>query len=169
MGIVFYTLIVMENKNFIVTDDLLASKGQRFLNLVVDMLIVYSIEIGIGTTIMLIGDLTNTYYLSNWVERFTTIEIFFFGVIVFVFYYGLTELYFSRTFAKYFTKTLVVMNDGSKPDGKAIFRRTVSRLIPFEFFTFLGVNSRGWHDVISDTYVVKKHEFVEKKKLIWEE
>ena len=61
------------------------------------------------------------------------------------------------------------MKDGSKPDGKAIFRRTVSRLIPFEFFTFLGANSRGWHDVISNTYVVKKHEFVEKKKIFSEE
>jgi uncharacterized RDD family membrane protein YckC len=159
----------MENKNFIVTDDLLASKAQRFLNLGIDMLIIYSIEIGIGTTIMLIGDLTNTYSLSNWVERSSITETFFFGLILFVFYYGLTELYFSRTFAKYFTKTLVVMKDGSRPDGKAIFRRTVSRLIPLECFTFLGVNSRGWHDVISNTYVVKKHEFVEKKKIFYEE
>ena len=58
------------------------------------------------------------------------------------------------------------MKDGSKPSGKVIFRRTISRLIPFEFFTFLGANSRGWHDTISGTYVVNKHEFLEKKKLL---
>jgi uncharacterized RDD family membrane protein YckC len=162
----FFIRADMENKNFIVTADLLASKSQRFLNFSIDLLIIYSIEIGIGTTILLIGELANVYSLSNWVRSITSTEILFFGLILFVLYYILTEIYFSRTFAKYFTKTLVVMNDGSKPDGKAIFRRTLSRLIPLEFLTFLGTNSRGWHDVISNTYVVKKHEFIEKKELL---
>jgi uncharacterized RDD family membrane protein YckC len=156
----------MENKKDIVTDDLLATKSQRFLNFIIDILIVYSIEIGIGTTLMIIGELANAYSLSNWVRTIATTETLFFGLILFVLYYGLTEIYFSRTFAKYFTKTVVVMKDGSKPDGKAIFRRTLSRLIPLEFLTFLGANSRGWHDVISNTYVVKKHEFIERKKLL---
>lgn len=149
-----------------VTDDLLASKGRRFLNFIIDMVIVYSIEITIGTTIVIIGDLTKGYFLSNWTETATTAEAFFFGLLIFVLYYALTEIYFSRTFAKYFTKTLVVMKDGSKPSGKIIFRRTFSRLIPFEFLTFLGANSRGWHDTISDTYVVKKDAFIKKKKLL---
>ena len=155
----------MENKKFTVTDDLLASKSQRFLNFIIDVLIVYVIEITIGTTIIIVGDLTNSYGASNWVTSLSLIESFFFGLIILFFYYGLTEMYFSRTFAKYFTKTLVVKHDGSKPNMKSIIIRTVSRLIPLEPFSFLTAE-RGWHDTLSVTYVVKKHEFIAKKKLL---
>ncbi|MFV8341846.1 RDD family protein [Flavobacterium sp. XS2P39] len=155
----------MENRKFTVTDDLLASKSQRLLNFSIDLLIIYFIEITIGTTIIIIGDLTNSYGASNWVESLSLIESFFFGLIVLFFYYGITEMYFSRTFAKYFTKTIVVKYDGSKPNMKSIVIRTVSRLIPFEPFSFLASDSRGWHDVLSVTYVVKKQEFIERNKL----
>nr|WP_314896191.1 RDD family protein [uncultured Flavobacterium sp.] len=156
----------MENKKFTVTDDLLASKSQRLLNFIIDVLIIYIIEITIGTTIIIIGDLTNSYAASNWVKSLTLIESFFFGLIILFFYYVLTEMYFSRTFAKYFTKTLVVKHDGSKPNMKSVIIRTISRLIPLEPFSFLAGDSRGWHDTLSVTYVVKKHEFVAKKKLL---
>ncbi|MDP3680884.1 MAG: RDD family protein [Flavobacterium sp.] len=155
----------MENKKFTVTDDLLASKSQRFLNFIIDVLIIYIIEITIGTTIIIIGDLTHSYAASNWVTSLSPIESFFFGLVILFFYYSITEMYFSRTFAKYFTKTLVVKNDGSKPNMKSIIIRTVSRLIPLEPFSFL-MTEKGWHDTLSVTYVVKKHEFVGKKKLL---
>jgi uncharacterized RDD family membrane protein YckC len=155
----------MENKKFTVTDDLLASKSQRFLNFIIDVLIVYIIEITIATTIIIIGDLTNSYVALNWVKSLSPMESFFFGLIILFLYYGLTEMYFSRTFGKYFTKTLVVKHDGSKPNMKSIIIRTISRLIPLEPFSFLTA-VRGWHDALSVTYVVKKHEFIAKKKLL---
>lgn len=158
----------MENKKFTVTDDLLASKGQRLLNFSIDVLIVYIIEITIGTTIILIGDLTNSDTASNWVSSLTAIEGFFFGLVTLFFYYVLTEMYFSRTFGKYFTKTMVVKHDGSRPNMKSIMIRTVSRLIPFEPFSFLTAE-RGWHDTLSVTYVVKKHDFLAKKRLFSKE
>ncbi|HEX9152408.1 MAG TPA: RDD family protein [Flavobacterium sp.] len=154
----------MENKKFTVTDDLLASKSQRLLNFIIDLLIIYIIGISISTTINIIGDVTNSYAASNWVKSLTVIENLFFGLVILFFYYGLTELYFSRSFAKYYTKTTVVKHDGSKPNMKSIIIRTVSRLIPFEPFSFLTGNSRGWHDTLSVTYVVKKHEFIAKMK-----
>ncbi|MFV8376359.1 RDD family protein [Flavobacterium sp. LB1P71] len=156
----------MENKKFTVTDDLLASKSQRFLNFLIDLLIIYIIGITIGTTITIIGDLTHSYAASNWVKALSPIENSFFGLVILFFYYGLTEMYFSRTFAKYFTETLVVKHDGSKPNMKSVIIRTVSRLIPFEPFSFLAGDSRGWHDTLSVTYVVKKHEFITRKKLL---
>jgi len=155
----------MENKKFTVTDDLLASKGQRLLNFIIDLFIIYVIEIGIGTTIILIGDLSNSDTASKWVSSLSAVESFFFGLVILFFYYGLTEMYFSRTFGKYFTKTMVVKHDGSRPNMKSVIIRTLSRLIPFEPFTFLTSN-RGWHDTLSVTYVVKKHDFTVKKKLI---
>ena len=158
----------MGNKKFTVTDDLLASKGQRLLNFVIDLFIIYVIEISIGTTIILIGDLTKSDTATNWVSSLSVVESFFFGLVILFFYYLITEMYFSRTFGKYFTKTMVVKHEGSRPNMKSIIVRTLSRLIPFEPFSFL-TSKRGWHDILSVTYVVKKHDFIAKKKLFSEE
>jgi uncharacterized RDD family membrane protein YckC len=155
----------MENKKFTITDDLLASKVERFLNFIIDLLIIYIIAVCIVATINIIGDVTDSYGVSNWVKSLSLIENLFFGLIILFFYYAFTEVYFSRTFAKYFTKTIVVRVDGSKPNTKNFMIRTVSRLNPIDPFSFLGKTERGLHDTLSATYVVKKHEFVEKKKM----
>jgi uncharacterized RDD family membrane protein YckC len=155
----------MENKKFTITDDLLASKGKRFLNFIIDLLIIYIIAVCIVATINIIGDVTDSYGVSNWVKSLSLIENLFFGLIILFFYYAFTEMYFSRTFAKYFTKTIVVRVDGSKPNTKNFMIRTVSRLNPIDPFSFLGKTERGLHDTLSATYVVKKHEFVAKKKM----
>jgi uncharacterized RDD family membrane protein YckC len=153
----------MENIKFTVTDDLLATRGQRFMNCILDLLIVHIILGSIGTTVIIIGDVTSNYELSNWVESTTIFEKLLFWSLILFLYYFLTETYFSRTFAKYFTKTIVVDKDGSRPNKRAISIRTLSRFIPLEGLTFLGTNVRGLHDLFSDTYVVRKHEFNEKK------
>lgn len=155
----------METKEFAITDDLLASKGQRFINFIVDLFVVYLITIGIGAAINIIGQLMDNYKLSDWITSLTLIENLFFGLIVLFFYYAIMEMYLSRTFGKYFTKTLVVKHNGAKPKVKSIIVRTLVRMIAFEAFSFLNHNARGWHDTLSVTYVVKKHEFVAKMKV----
>ncbi|MDI1307399.1 MAG: RDD family protein [bacterium] len=155
----------MENKKFTITDDLLASKGERFLNFIIDLLIIYIIAVCIVATINIIGDVTDSYGVSNWVKSLSLIENLFFGLIILFFYYAFTEMYFSRTFDKYFTNTMVVRVDGSKPNTKNFMIRTVSRLNPIDPFSFLGKSERGLHDTLSATYVVKKHEFVAKMKM----
>ena len=155
----------MENKKFTITDDLLASKGERFLNFIIDLLIIYIIAVCVVATINIIGDVTNSYGVSNWVKSLSLIENLFFGLVILFFYYAFTEMYFSRTFAKYFTKTMVVRVDGSKPNTKNFMIRTVSRLNPIDPFSFLGKTERGLHDTLSATYVVKKHDFVAKMKM----
>lgn len=156
----------MENIKFTVTEDLLATRGQRFLNCILDMLIVHIIFASIGTTIIIIGDLTNNYELSNWAASTTTLQKLSFWSLTMFLYYFLTETYFSRTFAKYFTKTIVVTKDGSRPNKRMISVRTLSRFIPLEALTFLSGDLRGLHDLFSDTYVVRKHEFNEKKGVV---
>lgn len=155
----------MENKKFTVTNDLLASNGKRFLNLVIDLLTQHIIGLSIAMFIVLISESTEWYALANWIDKTDSTEQLFIGLLIFILYYLLTEIYFSRTIGKYFTKTLVVMKDGSKPDKKTILIRTLCRLIPFEFFSYMGDNQQGWHDVFSNTYVVNKRRFYEKKKL----
>ena len=156
----------MENTKFTVTDDLLASRGQRFLNCILDLLIVHIIFASIGTTIIIIGDVTNNYEWSNWAESTTTLQKLLFWSLMMFLYYFLTETYFSRTFAKYFTKTIVVTKDGSRPNKRMISVRTLSRFIPLEALTFLSGDLRGLHDLFSDTYVVRKHEFNDKKGVV---
>ncbi|OAB28211.1 Uncharacterized membrane protein YckC, RDD family [Flavobacterium fryxellicola] len=155
----------METKEFTITDDLLASKGQRFLNFIIDLLVVYMFTVGIGAAVNIIGELTENYSLAEWIISLTLIENILFMLVVLFFYYLIMELYFSRTFGKYFTKTMVVKYNGSKPNVKSIVLRTLVRMIPIEAFSFLSDNARGWHDTLSVTYVVNKHEFISKMKL----
>jgi uncharacterized RDD family membrane protein YckC len=157
----------MKSKEFTITDDLLASQGRRFLNFSIDLVIIYIIILSIGTTLNLIAEVSGNYSLSEWVESLSLEEITVYSVLIMILYYGLTEMYFSRTLAKYFTKTIVVQIDGTKPDNKMILKRTLCRFIPFEFVSFLGSVPRGWHDTFSKTYVVKKHRLNEKMKLFY--
>jgi uncharacterized RDD family membrane protein YckC len=156
----------MENKNFTVTDDLLASHGQRLLNFIIDLIIQYIIWVSVGQTILIFSNVTNNYNLSYTLESLSLMEKSVSALVIWILYYGLTDLYFSRSLAKYFTKTVVVMKDGSKPGRTTIFKRTLSRLIPLDPLSFLGKTPRGWHDLISETYVVKKAEFEKKKHII---
>ena len=159
-------IVVMENKNFTVTDDLLASHVQRLMNFLIDLVIQYIIWISAGTIIDIIADITKSDALSNWIESLNPTEKAFSALVIVILYYGLTDLYFSRSLAKYFTKTVVVLKDGSKPDFKTILIRTLCRLIPFDAFSFLGNVPRGWHDSLSQTYVVKKAAFEKKKRIV---
>jgi len=69
-------------------------------------------------------------------------------------YYLGFEAVFSRTPAKWLTKTRVIAVDGSKPRFTQILGRTLSRFVPFEPFSFF-FGPRGWHDSWSGTRVVK--------------
>lgn len=155
----------MEDKEFIITEDLQANRGQRFLNFSLDLIFLYILILSAGTTIVLIAEVANNFAVSNWVETMSDFEIIFYSLIISFLYYFLTEMYFSRTLAKLITKTVVVKKDGLKPSNKCIFLRTICRFIPFDFFTFFDAIPRGWHDKISNTYVVSKKELVTKIKL----
>lgn len=156
----------MKNIEFTITDDLLATKQQRFLNLIIDLLFLYIIILSVGTAIMLIGEASYNLALSDWIKSMGWLEIVFYSLLIMFLYYSLTEIYFSRTFAQLVTRTVVVKKDGSKPDNKMLFKRTLFRFIPFEPFSFLGASARGWHDVFSETYVVKKKKLAKIMNLI---
>jgi uncharacterized RDD family membrane protein YckC len=146
----------MKNSAFTITNDLLATRGQRFLNFSIDLVFLYIIILSTGTTIVLIAEAANKFAVSTWVETMSNAEIVFYSLFVMLLYYSLTEIYFSRTIAQLITKTIVVKKDGTKPDIKMFVVRTLCRFIPLEPFSFLGAYPRGWHDVLSNTYVVKK-------------
>jgi uncharacterized RDD family membrane protein YckC len=154
----------MKTKKFTITENVLASQGQRFLNLIIDLVFIYILVLSAGTTIVLIAEATNNFAVSSWVENMSIVEIIAYGLLILFFYYFLTEVYFSRTLAKLITRTLVVKRDGSKPTVKMVFIRTLSRFIVFEGLSYLGSVSRGWHDSLSGTYVVKKKRLATSKR-----
>ena len=154
----------MKTEGFTITEDLYASQFQRFLNLCIDLMFIYILVLSLGTTIILVALSANNAELSNWVENLGKLEVSFYtGLVAFLYYY-ITEVYFSRTIAKLITHTIVVNSDGSKPSAKRFFIRSCCRFIPFEAFTFLKEFPRGWHDTLSETYVVKKRKFNKMRK-----
>ncbi|MDX1963023.1 MAG: RDD family protein [Pirellulales bacterium] len=77
------------------------------------------------------------------------------GLPSFLSYYILMEATTQRTIGKFLTGTIVVNEQGGKPSLGQILGRSFARLIPFEAFSFLGTPTRGWHDKLPKTYVIK--------------
>lgn len=77
------------------------------------------------------------------------------GYLITFIYYIVSESIWSKSPAKFITKTKVVNNRNKKPSFGQIIGRTAARFIPFEAFSFLSSkHPRGWHDKISGTKVV---------------
>lgn len=77
----------------------------------------------------------------------------FFSYVVLRFsYYFIFERTFGSTPGKMLAENLVVTEDGEKPDTSHILKRTFSRFIPFDTFSFLTGNN--WHDNLTYTTVM---------------
>jgi uncharacterized RDD family membrane protein YckC len=150
---------------FEVTDEILASQGQRFINLLLDYVGQIALMMFVGVVVGVISVLTGNSQLANVFDNMNKLTEYAFTIILVLIYYNLFEIFTSRTFGKFITKTIVVDENGNKPEYQTIMIRSLCRLIPFDVLSFLGSTSRGWHDSISRTYVVKKDLLEEKKKL----
>jgi len=113
-----------------------ASKGVRFLHFLIDLAIiqiaVYSIQ---------------SFFNSPFVLLIVSI-------VLRLFYYIIFETVFQATPAKFITRTQVLKLDNSNASFSDVFLRTLSRLVPFEVFSFLGDSNNGWHDKWTKTKVV---------------
>lgn len=140
---------------YTVTPDVLASKGLRFANFFIDYIVQIAIGVAIGFVIGIVSELTESYALYDVVvESEGRLSDYIYGALILMIYYLTIETLTARSLGKYITKTKVVLYDGSKPTFNEILVRTLCRIIPFEQFSFLGEEGKGWHDSISKTYVV---------------
>ena len=151
-----------KQKQFLVTETLLASHGQRFLNLFMDyigQLIVFFIVLEIAASIAMENGNKDfiTGFIKNDIMQYT------FATGVSLLYYNIFEIFTARTLGKLVTQTIVVNEYGEKPHYEVVLLRSLCRLIPFEILSFIGMPPRGWHDSLSKTYVVKKRELEEMK------
>jgi len=124
------------------------SSDRRLINLFVDYFCYIMFSLLIGFSAGMIGGEAAMKLLDS-------IPNLLLGIIIISVYFVMFEATIGRTPAKYLTGTKVVTLDGRKPGFGQILIRTLCRFIPFEQFSFLGKNPRGWHDKISKTMVVR--------------
>ncbi len=124
------------------------NSDRRLINLFLDYFCYLVFSLSIGLAAGFIGG-------EAAVDLFNSIPNLLLGFIIITIYFVMFEATTGRSPAKYLTGTKVVTLDGKKPGFLQILIRTLCRFIPFEQFSFLGKNPRGWHDKISKTMVVR--------------
>jgi len=130
-----------------------ASTGKRFANYIIDLIFFYIFSFLFGMFLGLILYVIAPSTLSIFEEDNILIN-YLFGFVAGMIYYSSFEILTGRTIAKFITKTKVVDEDGNPPDFGTIVIRSLCRFIPFEPFSFLGDEGKGWHDKLSKTRVV---------------
>lgn len=130
-----------------------ATKGERFLNYFLDGLAIFFIALGVELVLNIFRESVDTYPYPD--QRFTMLPDFLIGVLYTITYYTVLEATTGKSLGKFITKTNVVDAQGNKPSVETILIRSLCRNIPLNAFSFLGEDSRGWHDSISKTRVVK--------------
>lgn len=81
-----------------------------------------------------------------------TIIVIFFGTL----FYFVFESLFQATPGKFLTESRVVNKQGLKVPASTIFKRSLSRNIPFDPLSFLA--KANWHDAVSNTVVYKEKQ-----------
>lgn len=127
-----------------------ASTGQRFINFIVDYIVVIGVYYGIIFLLAIIGSIDeNSFLLNPFVDLL-------FSVVIMVFTYTLIEfLSKGKSLGKLITKTRAVKNNGSHLTFKDALLRSLIRFVPFEPFS--GFGTYTWHDQWTDTMVSKEH------------
>ncbi|MCB0398712.1 MAG: RDD family protein [Winogradskyella sp.] len=113
-------------------------KATRLTNFIIDIFLITIITIVIDIILILF----NIYFTSFYFVMFL--------------YYFILETYSGQTIGKRFTHTEVVNRNGTKPNFLKILMRTVLRLIPINYLSYLFGSEEGFHDKLSLTKLVKK-------------
>lgn len=136
-----------------VNASMLVAWHKRLLNLVIDIVVVLCIIFIIGVFSGLLA-LVGYDGLMNWFTEMSGMTDRLFTTAVMVTYLFTMEFFTQRTVGKFITGTMVVLEDGSKPTLKSILTRALCRIIWLEAISFIASVPRGWHDRMSDSYVV---------------
>lgn len=138
----------------------MANKGLRFGNYLIDSVTIMALTMILTMVVILLLDVVgiDSQPMMTTFDGMNRLEEHLFGLIITIPYYIIMETMTARTIGKYLTGTIVVDNEGNKPSMETLVKRSFCRAIPFNALSFLGEKSRGWHDSISETYVVNKKE-----------
>ena len=130
--------------------------GTRFVGFVIDYLICIGTGFAFGVLVQVIIAMTSSDEEEiRGANNGSDLTYRLIGMLLLFCYYMAFEGFFSRTVGKFVTGSIVVNKSGFPPSFGQLLGRTLARFIPFEPFSFLGSGTRGWHDSLSGTYVVK--------------
>ena len=135
----------------------LASGAKRFANFAIDyvvsLLFVAFVFFNLGVVLGLLGN--NSFQQEN-----PVIDNLLYFLLSLSYYFVCEHFLNGRTIGKMITRTRVLDEAGNKPSPEQIIGRTFARLIPFEAFSFLGDEARGWHDSLPGTIVIDEKKSV---------
>ncbi|MBC9811206.1 RDD family protein [Crocinitomicaceae bacterium CZZ-1] len=143
-------------------EPVLVTPGVRFGYFLLDLVFYYILTFIIITLAVVISlsanpeDYTVVAFITEY-ERLINMTLFF------LFYFS-TEYFFGGTFGKLICGYTVIDQHAEKMNMGTSLLRTICRYVPFEAFSSFG--ERSWHDKWSKTYVVKRKERDELKKLL---
>lgn len=136
-----------------------ASTGQRFLNFLIDNLLM---QFGIGyLTGTIVGYFLNNFFPElayDFAMNSSQFNIFLLSYVIsilnYILYYTFCEkLFKGYTLGKLITGTRAIREDGQELSFKDALLRSLSRIVPFEAFSAL--NGNPWHDTWTKTEVIK--------------
>lgn len=131
-----------------------ASRGQRFINYLIDSLARQAI---IFAMMMVYMGIAGEAAMAAMKEPDLVLNLMI-GYAVVVLYYVPMEGMFGVTLGKLVTGTRVVDEQGRPPSWGQVLGRTFARFIPFEAFSVLFAREdrvSGWHDRLPKTLVVR--------------
>jgi uncharacterized RDD family membrane protein YckC len=137
----------------------LASKGQRFVNYLIDGIIIsilmYAIIIPMTISSVSSMDYSDPYAQPE-MPNIGLMYLLIFGL--WIGYYAIMEKLLGKTIGKMASSTRVVREDGGPISWGQAIGRSAARLIPFEAFSVLFSNKGvGWHDSLPGTRVIKNN------------
>lgn len=127
----------------------LASKGVRFINYIIDLIIYYVFIVTFFSFIWILGIAENFFSYMEENSLLDRLITMFFYILFMV---AQEVIFKGQSIGKFLTKTKVVYENGQTPTSKVLALRNILRIIPFDQLSFLGY--LGWHDKWSSTRVV---------------
>lgn len=141
------SFIQPEKQQFIASEAIkLAHPGLRLINFVIDSFI-WFIMAAVSVVVLDSAFPTMSHFGIN-ALAYISMAALFLG------YYIFMEFYFQKTLGKIITGTKVIDMDGGKPKAKAILFRSIIRMMPVEWLSYLFMRNGG-HDFLSKTCVVR--------------
>ena len=147
-----------EELNYFIKDTP-ATTGQRFLNFLIDNLLMrFGLSYFTGTIVGFFMGSLFPEFTFNLINGDNQIGLLFLAYIIALFnylvYYTFCEKVFNGyTLGKLITGTKAVREDGGPLTFKDAFKRSLSRLVPFEALSAFG--GYPWHDSWTKTKVIK--------------
>lgn len=132
-----------------------AGQGKRFLNFLIDRVVMVGFFFVLGVVLVILDEKGIAGGVSENFEHIDGVADILLSCIGTILYYTFFESVCGRSVGKMITGTKVVTVSGAPLTFGSALLRSLSRLVPFEAFSFLGSGvDTGWHDKWTDTRVI---------------